>query len=146
MSNEPLEVIEVGGKEYQVLKTGRAQAQQVLDLTKWIAKHGVPALEAMSEDGEDIQSENALVFVSALVEHLTVDALIDLFVVMVGCSYEDAEVYFDIATLIDVVIEVYNRQPSLRRLIERFFSEPDIVETQEELSTTSEPLMDGPTT
>lgn len=135
MSKEQ-EYVTVGGEKYAIIKTGRAQAEQVLLLTKWVSKHGLPALEGVSDD---IDADNGLLFITELVEHLTADALIDLFVVLVGCSEEDAEIYFDISILVDVAFEVYNRQPALRRIIERFFSAPSSEETEEdESSTTSE--------
>lgn len=134
--NEQIETIEVGGKEYRIIKTGRAQAEQVIQLTRWISKYGIPALNSMNTDG--IDAENGLAFITTVVEQLDADALIDLFIVLVGCSEEDAEVYFDVAILIEVAIEVYNRQPALRRIIERFFSAQDSEETSEESSTTSE--------
>lgn len=136
--SEQLDYVEVGEKKYAVIKIGRAQAEQVLLVTKWIAKHGIPAFQKARTDGKDFTSENAIAFISDIVEYLTADALIDLFTAMVGCSKEESELYFDISILVEVVIEVYNRQPAVRRLLDRFFFTEDLVVELPESSTTSE--------
>jgi hypothetical protein len=143
-------MIEVGGKEYQVVKTGRAQAEQVLGLSRWIARHGIVVLKKIRNDKKEIVIDEGqgIDFLVQIVENLSADALIDLFEVLVGCSKEDAEVYFDVATLIDVAITVYDEQPSVRRLAERFFSAPNSPEApvSDESSMASEHPMDGQTT
>lgn len=115
--------VEVGGKNYLIVKTGRAQAEQVILLTKWIAKHGMPALQkAQTEQRSATTEVNGVQFIIEIIENLDADALIDLFVAAIGCSKEDAEVYFDIAILIDAVILIYNEQPAIKKLLDRFFS------------------------
>jgi hypothetical protein len=125
-------IVEVGGSKYAVVKTGRAQAEQVLQLTRWIANHGIRAVKSIQAEGKKFDASNSMEFISSLLEAMTVDALIDLFIVMIGCSREDAEVYFDIGVLIDVLVEVYEKQPAVRRLVERFFSTPASEESQAE--------------
>jgi hypothetical protein len=114
-------LVTVGEKEYQVIKTGRAQAEQVVLISRWISKYGFRALKNISKDGT-VEVESGVDFISQIIDNLTADALIELFVALIGCSKEDAEVYFDIAVLIDVLVEVYNNQPAVRKLIDRFFS------------------------
>lgn len=118
------ETVKVGEKEYVVIKTGRAQAEQVLHVSKWIATHGMAAIEALSADGKDVQSETGIEFLWELINSLTPDALIDMFVAVTGCTKEEAELYFDVGTLVDAAVMIYEKQPSVRRLIERFFSTP----------------------
>lgn len=138
--------VEVGGKTYQVVKTGRAHAEQVVLLTKWIKKHGVPAATALQQSGLTDKATNNIEFLLGAIDVLTADALIDLFVVATGCSQEEAEIYFDVATLIDAVIAVYQHTPAIQRLLDRFFLVSGTEEKQEESSTTSEEPTDGQTT
>lgn len=115
------EFVLVGEKEYAVVKTGRAQAEQVVYLSKWLAKYGQGIFSSMKDIGSD--DAGGLTFITMLLESLSADALIDLFIVLVGCAKEDAEVYFDVSILVDVLVDVYENQPAVKRLIERFFSE-----------------------
>ena len=139
---EALEFVEVGGKQYRVIKTGRAQAEQALGLVRWISKHGAKAMQSIiPADGAEkkVGAASGIEFLAKFIDALDADALIDLFTVLVGCSPEDSEVYFDIAILVDLVMETYNRQQSLRRLIDRFFSSGNsIVASEAASSTTSE--------
>jgi hypothetical protein len=137
--------IEINGKPYSVVKTGRAQAEQVVQVTRWISRHGVKAIQSVQSDSLSLEGASGIEFLGKFVEALTPDALIDLFVVLVGCPKEDAEVYFDIAVLVDVALQVHERQPAVRRLVERFFSTPNSASDMVASSTTSEPPTDGPT-
>lgn len=112
--------VEVGGVAYDVVKTGRAQARQVAQLTKWISKHGSKAARAM--DVKEGETPNGIDIVMKFVEALDEDALVDLFTLIIGCPKEDTEVYFDISVLIDAVVMVYTRQPAVQKIADRFFS------------------------
>ena len=137
--SEPLEMVTVGSEEYRVIKTGRAQAEQVLGITRWISRHGTRAMAALNADkklaGADM---SGIEFFGKFIEAMDADALIDLFGALIGCPKEDSEVYFDVAILIDVALETFERQPSVRRLIDRFFSGGNSKPVTDELSTTSE--------
>jgi len=147
MSETEFVTVTVGEKQYAVIKTGRAQARQVLQLTRWIGKHGSKAFGAFRNDDEfKIDNATGLDFIQRFAEALDEDALIDLFQLLVGCSMEEAETYFDVATLIEVVIAVYNGQPAVGRLIDRFFSPSNSNNSTDAPSTTSESPTDGPTT
>lgn len=135
--SEVIEFVEVGGTQYRVIKTGRAQAEQVLGLTRWISKHGSKAMNVVSGENKPA-GESGIAFLTRFIDALDADALIDLFAVLVGCPQEDAEVYFDVAILVDTVIEVYQRNQSLRRLVDRFFSSGNSEKDTESNSTTSE--------
>lgn len=130
--------VEFGGKKFDLVKTGRAQARQVYWITRWLSKYGVAALRNISESGTQLNTEQGLEFLGKLMENLNEDALIDLFVAATGCEKEEAEVYFDIAILVDAVIKIWDNQPSIRKLIERFFSSTKSTPPVEESSTTSE--------
>lgn len=133
--------ITIAGEVYDTIKTGRAQANQVILVTKWIAKHGMRAFRSLNIDQAQNLTGTELIF--KLVEELDADALIDLFIALVGCSKEVAEVHFDIATLIDVAVDVYQNQPSLRKIVDRFFLSANSSDSTQELSTVSEVPTDG---
>lgn len=132
--------IQVGNSIYPLVKMGRAQAKQVAQLTKWLKKYGLGAFESlqnkMGEGGLDTAAgiQVLLEFLGSLSD----DALIEAYVFATGCTIEEADNHFDIEHLVDVISQVYNEQPSIRRLVERFFSAPSLTETTPESSTTSE--------
>lgn len=139
--------VTVGEKQYQVIKTGRAQASQVIALTKWINRHGVPSIKAIQEKGVLDNAGGNVDFLLGILDVLTEDAVVDLFTVAVGCSPEESEIYFDVATLIDAVAAIYQGQPAIQRLVDRFFSQSvSEVESQPESYTISEEVTDGQTT
>lgn len=135
-----MEKVEVNGKEYSVIKTGREQAEQVVQFTRWLSTYGPGLIDGL--DAENLEGQSGLVMITAVLGNLTSDALVDLFQVLVGCSKKDAEKYFDIGILVDVAIEVYENQPGIRRLLDRFFSTEDSPEPTEEPSTSSEESTD----
>lgn len=129
----------VDGKEYELIKKGRAQADQVIDLGKWISAYGLPAASLLFDDQGNISFENGFDLISKVINVLDSDALIGLFSVIVGCSKKVSEKAFDAADLIDYTIYVYENQPSLKRVISRFFSEDSSDQDMEsESSMTSE--------
>lgn len=136
--SEKTTVITVAGEEFDVVKRGYDQAEQVISLMRWLSKYGTPALEgARGEDGE-LEAENAedvLGILGKVFEVLDPGALIDLYVLILGCSRDFAMEYFDIAVLIDAVITVYEEQPSFRKVFDRFFSTPALEEQVEDSST-----------
>lgn len=137
--------IEVAGKTFELVKTGREQAEQVVSLGKWMNQYGLPALEGMMNEDGEVVFEGGLDLLQEVIESLTADALIDLFVVILGCTKKFADENFDIAVLIDAVIEVYEAQPSIGKVLSRFFSQTTSAENSDEPSTTSEESTDGPT-
>jgi hypothetical protein len=144
---EQSDFVEVGEVQYRVVKTGRAQAEQVLLITKWITRYGMPAIQEMQkEKSGTLEFNSGLDFISGVLDHLTADALIDLFQALVGCPKEDAEVYFDISILIDVLIRVYNENTAIQRVLERFFSIQDSTPSTEDISTPSGAPTDTATT
>lgn len=123
----------VGEKEYPIVKRGRAQARQVAALSQWLSQYGNRILD----DFLKTEAVNVPQAVIAIVGGLTEDSLIDLYVVVTGCTPEEADEYFDVADLIDTAIAIYEQQPSVKKLVDRFFSDDNSTAT-EELPTTSE--------
>lgn len=130
--------IVINGEAYPLITTGRKQAIQMQGITKWASKYGADILSDLQSQGE-ANVEVGLDFLLKMLGHLSADALIDLFQAISGCSKEEAELYFDAAVLIDAGIVVYENHPTVRRLLDRFFSTSDTEQAeQDESSTTSE--------
>jgi hypothetical protein len=128
----------VNGEAYPLITSGRKQAIQVQGITRWASVYGASILSDLQAQGEE-DAEQGLDFLVKLLGHLSADAMIDLFQAISGCTQEEAELYFDAAVLIDAGIVVYENHPTVRRLLDRFFSTSDSEqEGQPESSTTSE--------
>jgi hypothetical protein len=138
MSENEKSVIEVAGKKFDVVKKGREQAVQVIDIAKWLKTYGIDSLDELANEEGEVQIDSGVDFISQVIESLSADALIDLYTILLGTSKKFADENFDIAVLVEAGIMVYENQPSFRRLIERFFSTSTSEETTEESSTTSE--------
>jgi hypothetical protein len=138
--------ITVEDKTFELVKSGREQAEQVVSLGKWMNQYGLPALEGMMNEEGEVEFAGGLDLLQEIIGSLTADALIDLYIVVLGCSKKFADKNFDIAVLIDAVVEVYEAQPSIGKVLSRFFSQTTSVESSDEPSTTSEEVTDGPTT
>ena len=117
--SEQKHIVVVGDKEYELIKKGLAQAEQVTNLSKWLATYGLPIFEELS-DGDD-DTTNTELF-KAVLNNLSTDALIQLFVLVIGCSKRVAEQEFDIGILVDSILIIWEEQPGLRNLVNRFFS------------------------
>lgn len=140
---EKKNVIVVGDSEYPLIKKGRAQADQVAGIARWIKLYGLPAAQEVGT----ADMANGMQFLLNIVGGLSSDALIDLFIIISGCTYSEAEENFDIAQLIDIAIQTYEGQPSFKKVIDRFL--PGLASTEptenskEESSMTSEEPTDG---
>jgi len=118
----------VGVKEYNLYKTGAAQARQVSNLLNWLGKYGAKLADTLSsttinEDGQEqveVNISNTWEFLGNIGELATEDALIDLFVVATGCSLKEAEEYFNILTLVDAVQGLLSQDVYLK-VFNRFF-------------------------
>jgi hypothetical protein len=130
----------VGEDVFELLKKGRAQAEQIHDLSKWLAQYGgalVDVFAARDEDDE-MSSFEGLAFLGQIGDVITPDAMLELYRIVIGCTPEYAEENFDVVVLIDAVKAVYDGHPAIRQLVERFFSENSSAEVPEESSTISE--------
>lgn len=130
--------IVIDGEAYPLITSGRRQALQMQGLTKWASLYGSAILSDLQAQGEgDVQV--GIDFLLKMLGHLSADALVDLFQAISGCSKEEAELHFDAAVLVDAGIVVYENHPTVRRLLDRFFSTSSTEEEEpEESSTTSE--------
>jgi len=135
--------LEVAGKTFELVKVGREQAEQVIQLGKWINEYGIPALSGMMNEEGEISFVSGIDLLGDVIEKLTVDAIIDLFVLVFGCSKTFANKNFDIGVLVEGLTLVYEAQPSIGKVISRFFSAATSVENTEEPSTMSELPTDG---
>jgi hypothetical protein len=141
-----MEKIIVGSSEYPLVKKGRAQAEQVEELLQWLGRYGGKFFDAMTnEEGEVEISTSLPVLIGDIANIVTADALIELYVVVTGCTEEEAEEHFDVAQLIDVTVVVFEKQKSFKKVVNRFFSKRSSTNPMEELSTKSEKPMDGQT-
>ncbi len=115
--------IMVGEKEYNLEKHGMEQAQQVSSILNWLGKYGSSiATKVMDDDGNVTLGEGGIFQLLGVVgEVATPDALVELFVVVTGCSKKEAKEHFNISTLIDG-IEVLLGQEEYVKVVNRFFS------------------------
>jgi hypothetical protein len=137
--------IEIDGEVFELLKRGRAQAIQIQEIGRWLSKYGsdlMGIIGSMPENMEDNLSQN-LVYLGELLSSLSADAMVDLFRVAIGCTSEFAEEKFDVAILIDAVITIYNEHPTIKRLVDRFFSGNSSTSTGEDSSMISDVPTDG---
>lgn len=119
---EILTTVTVGDKEYDLDKTGRSQAEQISNIIGWLSQYGNNISEEITdEEGNISLSRNPFEVLAMMNKILSTDAMIELFVVVIGCTEEEAEEHFDIITLIDGVQAVL-QQERYRKVITRFFS------------------------
>lgn len=135
--------IEVGGQDFELVKTGRNQAEQVVQIGQWLSLYGLAALQELADEEGNIKIENGVEMIGTILQQLSADALIDLFSLIIGCPKSFAEKHFDIAILIDALMLVYESQSSFQRVISRFFSPTTSTNDSEESSTKLELPTDG---
>ena len=114
----------VDGKEYILFKTGADQAQQVSDLLNWVGDYGdklADVLVSSEEDGVAVNvTENLWSLVAAIGKVASKEALIDLFVVVIGCSRKVADKHFSIVALVDGVQVLFSQEDYVK-VLNRFF-------------------------
>jgi hypothetical protein len=135
----------IDGKEFELIKRGRAQAVQVYGLGQWLNRYGSVLVTVFTDKPEDLGITEGIAFFGNILGSIEPDALLGLYEIILGCSANFSEKNFDIADLVDAIVMVYNEHPTIRRLIDRFFSTDSLSEEQVEDSTPSEPPMDGQT-
>lgn len=150
MSSET--VFKICDNEYDVIKKGRAQAEQVVQFTKWIAKHAMPIVDKISSNQSEEDTLEGLggttwrgLFDGILTE-LNTDALLSLFVLVFGCSQKIADQCFDVGTLVAGITALWDNQPGIRNVVQRFFSTEQSSDNTVSLSIESEQPTDGQTT
>ncbi len=112
-------VFQIGGQQFDVIKKGLKQANQVAEIGRWLAVHGAPAYRATQQMGDNA---GGIEQVAAALSTLSGDALMELYVTVFGCPYDLAEDEFDLNQLIDGIIALYENSPIIKRLVSRFFS------------------------
>lgn len=146
MSGEQITVL-IGEKKYPVIKRGRAQAEQLVRLTGWLSKYGRGIYQQIRGlDESSLETASIIEIILDIAGGLDVDSLIDLFMVATGCTKEEADEYFDIGILVETGMLIYENQPAVKRVVNRFFSDANSMVNTEESPTTSEEPTDGPTT
>lgn len=117
-----LESVMVGDKEYFLFKTGAAQAKQVSDLLNWIGEYGDRLASVLVTDEANPASAlgSTWALVAAIGKISSQEALLDLFVVVTGCSDKEADEFFSINTLIDGA-QVLLSQEEYAKVLNRFF-------------------------
>ena len=117
------ETVQVGDKIYPLTKTGKAQAKQVADLLNWLGSYGQKLASVLVTDEGDA-TENIMNstwgMLTAIGQVASEDALVDLFVVVTGCSKSEADKFFSVNTLVDG-IQVLLSQEEYAQVINRFF-------------------------
>ena len=116
---KPSTIFEIDGVEYNVIKRGIGQARQVADLGRWLAEHGTEAYRAVLAEGD---AAGGVQMVAAVLSTLSGESLIELYVLVFGCPVEAAEECFEIDTLIDGIVALYENSKAIKRLVGRFFS------------------------
>src|SRR5512135_391079 len=125
-------VFQIGSEQFDVIKKGLRQANQIADLGRWLAVHGAPAYRAVQSMGD---TAGGVEQIGAALATLSGDALIELYVTVFGCSVALAEEEFDVSQLVDGIIALYNNSPIVKRLVSRFFSGSNSQPSEVENST-----------
>ena len=115
-------VVVLGDVEYPMIKVGRAQAQQIVDISRWLGRYGAKVFESSSDEKGNVSFGNISDILTKVTDVLSADALIELFQVATGCSVSEAETYFDVGILVDTVVTMFDKNPAFRRVLDRFFS------------------------
>lgn len=134
-----------GDTEFELIKRGRAQAVQIYSLGQWLNHYGKALVDIMTDRPEELGIVEGITFFGQILGSIEPDAMLSLYEIILGCSSGFSEANFDIGELIDAAVLVYNEHPTIRRLVDRFFSTDNLSEEQVEDSTPSEPLTDGQT-
>lgn len=109
-------VFEIGGEEYNVVKKGLAQAEQVANLGSWLSAN---LSEMRLPEGRDLVFTDYLI---ALLGSLSGRSLVEVFSIVFGCPKKVASEEFDFGLLIEGFMALYAGQTSFKRLVDRFFS------------------------
>lgn len=116
--------IEVGGVEYELHKTGADQAKQISDLLNWLGSYGEQLAGAVISEQDSEEALSALGSTMGLIASIgkvsSQQALLDLFVVVIGCTKKVANEYFSVMKLVDGV-EVLLSQEEYAKVLNRFF-------------------------
>jgi len=127
-------LVMVGEKQYSLVKRGRKQAEQVAQLTGWLTKYGQTFIDVLTNAEGEIEFGTIGDMIMKLAGVVSADALIDLYVLVTGCSKSEADEWFDVAQLIDITVELFEKQESFKKVLNRFFSKKQGTDSTEEQS------------
>lgn len=121
-------VFQIGNRRVSIKKMGRAQAEQIADLNRWLKEHIAPLTDAMKGASGDQNQLGWQVF-SSMMGELTVDAQMDLAKVILGKSDLEGKLlgddffdtYYDIDWVVDG-LEVAGRSAAAQRVLTAFFT------------------------
>ncbi len=121
-------VFEIGGVKIEIAKKGRAQAEQIAELNKWLKEHIAPLSEALR--GKDAADTNTgwEVFL-ALAGEMTVDAQLSLAKTLLGTKDTEGnplpvdfiDKYYDIDWVVDA-LSIAGKGAAAQRLLTSFFT------------------------
>jgi hypothetical protein len=117
-------VIEVGGKEIDLITRGRPQMEQLDAFRMWLQQDLSPKLSKLS--GEDVEEwqQGTMVLsdgIDLLIELLDVEAIARLGMVLIREEQDFVEEHFDLGWIIDSLTIILNNQPGFVRLTQGFF-------------------------
>jgi hypothetical protein len=128
MTDDP-SVFEIGKRRVRIKKIGRAQAEQIVDLNRWLKEHIAPLAEAIKSASGEMTNAVGLEVLTSMMGQLTVEAQIDLAKVVLGNKDEKGadlgDEFFNEFYDIDWVLsglETAGRSASAQRLITAFFT------------------------
>ena len=128
-------VFTIGDKEYDVIQVGIGQARQVAALSQWLGKYGKEVTDALLNSDNGFSSDDVLGMIMTLLGSLDDNGILTLFEIVFGCTRKVSEKHFDISLLVDGASSLFQHQPAIKRLSERFFSGPSSQSQEEETST-----------
>lgn len=128
-------VFVVGEKEYNVVKVGIGQAQQVADLSKWLSRYGSEMAKALISHNDSFTAESVMEVIASLMGVIDTQGVLNLFILVFGCTKREAEEYFDVSLLLEGATALAENQPAIKRIADRFFSERTSTPPMEESST-----------
>lgn len=127
--------IKLGDKTYTLAAKGVKQAAQVGALSAWLSTFGSDIFSKLTDEDGNIPELSTYMLIIEILKNVSTEAIIELYMVFVGCPKKVAEEYFDIGDLVEVIEYVWNNQHGIRRLANRFFSTNQPQENSEEPTT-----------
>ena len=117
-------VFQIGERSFPIVKRGRELAEQSSALSRWLTTYGALAINQLQATQDEAgKAEDQIAFLGrALGSVMEPDALIDLLAVVLGCEREYAEENFDLGVLAAAAEVIWQNQPGLHFLVDRFAS------------------------
>lgn len=116
-------VIEVGGKEINLVVRGKAQMNQLEAFRMWLKQDVSPKLSELSGTNVEGLKQGDMTLadgINILIELLEIDSIVRLGAVVIREDQEFVEEHFDIGWIIDGLMTILNHQPGFVRLTQGF--------------------------